>query len=158
MGWEILKWSLPINVAVLWMIGGQLIKGVRRFGVPGLTLMVALIDKWKKEKKDWAVLVFVLLIPVLCMGYGVNSFLMKIFKKDWIVRVAYAIILSLPFLAYTLLSPQYTLLQYGIITVSLIGAFQVRAGTLAKIGKYDILIEDIIRGLTLGGALLWMMG
>ena len=148
---------LPYLIMVLWMIGGQFQKGARRFGVPGISLVVSLYSQWKKDKKNWRVLVFLLLIPVLCTGYGVSSVLMRIFKKDWTVRLMYAIMLSIPYGIYIALTPANTMTQYFIITIALIGAFQVRAGSLGKIGKYDILIEDIVRSLTVGYALQWVL-
>ena len=151
-------WILPWGIMGLWLVGGQLEKGARRFGVPGLALVAGLWEKWKEApKKRMKLLVFVILIPILSMGYGVNSWLMGIFKKDWIVRFVYGIMLSVPLGIYTTLTPQNTMIHYFIITGLLVAAFQLRAGSLGKIGKYDILVEDIVRSLTLGYSITWLI-
>lgn len=127
--WAIL---FVIGIIVLGLIGGQKNKGARRFGIPGLTFVAGLINfRWKN-------LSFLLLIPVLAMGYGENSFLMGIFHNDTLVRLAYAVILSIPF---AFLGIKRFLIALPLI----IGAFQIRGGSLASFGGFDILIEDIVR-------------
>lgn len=159
---EVLLWVLfPPAIMVLWMIGGQINKGVRRFGIPGTSMIGAvfwrLTDGEKKSFKETSkLLVLLLLIPVLVMGYGINSKLMKIFKKDLTVRIAYAIMVSIPLGIYAIITPN-PFWKYPIITTSLIVAFQVRAGSLSKIGVYDVLIEDMVRGLVLGYSLIWLI-
>lgn len=139
-------------VMILWLIGGQINKAVRRYGVPGVALLSAVITSLKddKNKNKWyKYLPLLVAIPILSIGYGTDSALKKVFKKDWIVRVVYGIILSLPFLALTLMTtnPYW---KYIITVLSLCGAFSIQAGSLGRIGTFDILIEDIIRSAVLG--------
>ena len=125
-----------ITITFLGMFGGQKKKGARRFGIPLFSITINL-----KERK-WKNLAFLLLIPILCMGYGENSFLMQIFNNDAIVRIVYGALLSLPFLFFGIK-------KWLISLISLIIAFSIRAGSLFTIGDFDILIEDIIRYGTL---------
>ena len=152
---------LPLPVTILWMVGGQIAKGARRFGVPGIVVMFALWQSFRKvrtvdKKAAWTYLVFLLFMPILAMGYGINSVYMKVFKQEWLVRAMYALTLSLPFLLYMVLTRE-PLWQWGVAAVVLVGAFAVRADKLGTIGKFDFLIEDIVRGMSFGGLLVWMI-
>ena len=151
---------LPPIITILWLIGGQISKGARRYGVPGATLALLFIQLLKTNKKEMKqclkYLIFLLLIPALTVGYGINSHLMKWLKREWLVRVAYATMLSVPLLVYALVAGQVW--KYPVILALLIGAFQVRADKLGTIGdSFDILVEDIVRSLTLGGAIVWLV-
>jgi hypothetical protein len=121
------------------MYGGQKNKGVRRFGIPGLAIIASFVAGFR-----WKDLAFLLLIPVLCMGYGVDSVYMKIFKVEWLVRFMYGLTLSIPFIVYGLT-------RYLVAAISLACVFLIRAGSLGYITWFgDILIEDICRYSTLG--------
>ncbi len=119
--------------------GGQKNKGTRRFGIPGLAFILSLFDGFQ-----WKDLVFLLLIFPLCMGYGENSILMGFLGVEWLVRLVYALLLSLPFFLFSW--------RRGLIaSVLLIGAFQIHAGSLGHISWFgDLLIEDIVRYSVLG--------
>lgn len=125
------------------MLGGQkgVTKGVRRFGIPSLATLLGFFSK--NKKKCW---VFTLLAPVLCVGYGENSVLMGWFNSDFIVRIVYGGLLSLPFLFFGIRKWVFTAL-------SLMIAYSIRAGSLGVIFGMDILIEDICRYGVLG---LWV--
>ena len=147
---------LPFVICVLWLVGGQVEKGFRRFGIPGSVSLAVLWgvfikERAKRPKLAWSALAWLLCIPVLSMGYGVDSWLGKVFKKDLTIRVAYAIILSLPFFVFERVTgePGWFIIP---TVVSLIGAFQVRAGSLFQIGEFDVLVEDVVRSLTFGTA------
>ena len=116
------------------MYGGQKNKGVRRFGIAGLAVAMDF-------KRGWPML---FLIPVLIMGYGEKSILMGWIGNEILVRVAYAILLGLPFMFYGF--------KRGFVAVgALVIAFQVQAGSLGYISWFgDILVEDICRYGTLG--------
>ena len=141
---KILKWIkrifTVISVTLMGMAGGQkgITKGVRRFGIPGLATLLGFFSK--NKKKAWA---FTLLIPILCIGYGENSFLMGIFNSDFIVRIVYGLLISIPFIVFGITKWLFTAL-------SLMIAFSIRAGSLGSIGGFDVLVEDICRYLTLG--------
>jgi hypothetical protein len=131
--------SLMISILTLGAYGGQKNKGARRFGIPGIAFLVSLSSKLK-----WRSLIFLLLIPILVMGYGENSALMGFLGIEWLVRLAYALLLSLPF---WLFGPR----RGAFAAVSLALAFQLRAGSLGHISWFgDILIEDIARYGVLG--------
>lgn len=127
-----------LSITIMGMIGGQINKAVRRYGIATVSVFYGLYKKTKEKKY----LLFLLFAPILSSGYGENSLLMKIFRRDWIVRIVYAFILSAPLMAY---DPKHLILY----PICLAGAFSVRAGGF-KIYKYDFLYEDFIRYLTIG--------
>jgi len=133
------------------MMGGQFTKAVRRFGIGGVAILFSVSDDIKEKKKfknKIKYIGFLLTIPLLSMGYGANSWLMKIFKSDAKVRIAYATLLALPFWVFGWA-------HFLVALASLIGAFQVRAGGF-KIGpSYDFLYEDLVRYMILGINLSW---
>lgn len=122
-----------ISITILGMYGGQKEKGARRFGIPGFAIAMDL-------KRGWPLL---LLIPVLIIGYGENSWLMDKIHIEFLVRVAYALLLSIPFYFYGL--------KRGLVSsVALVVAFQVQAGSLGHWDLFgDILINDLLRYGTL---------
>jgi hypothetical protein len=128
-----------LGTMFLGMFGGQKNKGARRFGIPGLAVLMS----WLSGEFKCKYLSFLLLIPILIMGYGENSFLMKILGNDTLVRLVYGAILSLPFLFFGIF-------RWLIALISLVIAFIIRAGSLGQIWGMDILIEDIIRYGVLG--------
>ena len=143
----------PFLIMILGMWGGQKTKSVRREGIALSSVLVHSIittienkklDKSKKSKRVSKYLILLILSPLLRMGYGENSKLMKVFKYDWLVRIVYGALLGLPFLVWNI--------WYAPIVLAC--AWSVRAGSLGtvKIGKkdYDILIEDMVRYFSLG--------
>ena len=133
-----------ITITFLGMYGGQKNKGARRFGIPFFSILI----KFKELK--FKSLAFLLLIPILCLGYGENSFLMQILGDDTLVRLVYGFILSLPFLFFGI---KKWLLSAILLPI----AFSVRAGSLGNIGNFDILIEDILRYGTLGFVIIYIV-
>jgi hypothetical protein len=123
-----------ITLAGMW--GGQRDKWVRRYLTP---LIATLYTKLKKKEKKAPLLLA--LIGILSMGYGVNSFLRNkiCFNNDALTRVVYGLLLAIPFLFFDK--------WYALIALPI--AFSIRAGGF-KIGKYDVLFEDIIRYGVLG--------
>ena len=138
---------LPVFIA-MGMFGGQWCKGIRRFGIPGLATTVAGIKDIKDKKLRWKLYFVALLSFVLAMGYGENSFLMKVFKKDWLVRIIYGLILSIPFLINGV----------WVAPILLAGAWSIHAGGFVIYKKFDFLFEDLIRYTTLGSLLCWVLG
>ena len=137
---------LPVFIA-LGMIGGQKIKGIRRFGISGLAVTIAGIKDIKDKRLRWKYYTLAILSFLLSIGYGENSFLMKVFKRDWLVRIAYGCILSVPFLfSGVWLAP-----------ILLAGAWSVRAGGFKIYKEYDFLWEDLVRYTTLGGLICWVI-
>lgn len=128
------------GVAVLGLMGGQGRiggKAPRRFGIPVFILAMGNFSK--------KTLPFLLLMPILAIGYGESSWISSYFSnQEWIVRLAYAFLLSLPFLFYGIK-------RWLWAVVTLVAAFQVRAGSLGHVGFWgDILAEDLCRYLILG--------
>lgn len=125
-----------IGVMLLGMFGGQREKGARRFGIFGLVLT---IDSF--NKRTWPL---ILIVPILALGYGENSFLYEKLNSDLLVRFVYAVLLSLPFLFYGLR-------RWICACLLLVVAFQVHAGSLGYLSWFgDILVEDILRYGVLG--------
>jgi hypothetical protein len=126
------------------MTGGQLIKATRRYGVPLLAAAFMYLGQEKKRDKIKG-LVLLILIPLLSMGYGQNSKLFSWLKKDWLVRLAYGLLVSIPFWFFGG--------WYASIALPL--AYSIRDKWLPlpsfKVYKdYDFLWEDFFRFLTLG--------
>lgn len=141
-----IKWLLfPVFVA-FGMIGGQWCKGIRRFGISGLATTVAVGEDVKDKKCQWKRYTLLLLAFILSIGYGENSVYMKVFKKDWLVRIAYGLTLSIPFL----------IMGIWIAPLLLALAWSVRAGGF-KIDKYDWLWEDFVRYSTLSGLICYIL-
>jgi len=129
---------------ILYLWGGQLQKWVRRIILPSAYTLWKLIQNPKIDKNyRWRSFFLLLLIPLLSMGYGIDSSLMKVLKKEWLVRLAYATFLYIPF---ALMSVPI----WGLI--ALILAFQVRIDkSIADFYKgYDIIYDDIVRAIAIG--------
>jgi len=139
------EFIFPFLVMILGMIGGQRIKAVRRYGIPALSATFIKIGlKPDKTRKDWVKYhLLVVLMFVLSMGYGEHSWLRSVFKTDWATRFIYACLISLVFI----IAPWQL---YLVCLLALVVVFQIRAGSLGQIGRYDILVEDILRYYTLG--------
>lgn len=134
-----MKWVKAIFTALatlfLGMYGGQKDKNARRYGISTLGAVIG----WKRG------LPLLLLIPVLVLGYGPNSWIGGfVGGNEVLIRLLYGFLLSLPFYFYGL--------RRGLVaSVSLVLVFQVHAGSLGHIAWFgDFLIEDIVRYLTLG--------
>lgn len=127
------------------MYGGQKNKAVRRFGLPSIAIGYGFSMGW-----DWRYLAFLGFIPVLVMGYGVDSVLGGFLGHiEWLIRLVYAVLLGIPFVFFGLW-------RWIIATILLIIAFQIHAGSLGNISWFgDILIEDIIRYSTLTGLIVF---
>lgn len=128
-------------ITACYLIGGQIEKSVRRYGVPTFAIMYAYIKDRHNDAKVKARYLFLLgLVGILSIGYGEKSIIKKIVKVEWAIRLVYSLLLALMFILAG--CPYY----YSPIIV---GAFQVRAGRLGSISafgkEYDILIEDICR-------------
>jgi len=139
-----MKWVKAIFgfLGVLWggLSGGQGKQGgkaPRRFGIPAICLLIG-----------WPV-GLLLAIP-LSIGYGVDSILGNwLGNIEWLIRVVYALLLSLPFLFFGLW-------RWVWAAILLVVAFQVQAGSLGHLNAFgDILIEDIVRYGTLGGLIIF---
>jgi len=145
---------------ILWLIGGQTAKWVRRYCVPTFTILAGLVRYLRDPKRNEhasKVLVLIPLIGILSMGYGINSKLRKMFKKDWLVRLIYAIIIAVPLWIYAMIMPTVPIIKPLIIMIALCSAFQIRAGKLFTVGKFDILIEDLVRSFVLGMGFTWII-
>lgn len=143
---KFLKWVGSIfSIVVSGMYGGQKKKSVRRYGIPFISSLTGII----KDGFDWRDLTFLLWIPLLSMGYGENSMLMGLLGDDWIVRIVYGILLSIPFFFFGW--------KKGFLSAILLaGAFSIKAGSLGHLSWFgDLLIEDIIRYSVLGGLLIF---
>ena len=120
-------------------------KAPRRFGLPSIALLFGWSMGW-----NWRYLAFLLLIPILCIGYGGNSVLGAFVGHiEWLIRVVYALLLSIPFYVFTW--------KRGVVaSILLIIAFAIRAGSLGYISWFgDILIEDIFRYGVLSGLVIF---
>jgi hypothetical protein len=100
-----MKWIKAIiawfGIVISGMAGGQGKlggKAPRRFGIPAIAIFTGWSFGW-----SWKYLAFLLLIPLLSMGYGVDSHLGAICGHiEWLIRLVYALLLSLPFFIFGL--------------------------------------------------------
>lgn len=139
-----MKWLKAILgfLGILWggISGGQgkqLGKAPRRFGIPLICLLIGFPAG-------------VLFVIPLSMGYGVDSVLGDwLWHIEWLIRLVFALILSLPF--------YFAGLWRGVwASVLLVIAFQIHAGSLGYTAGFgDWLIEDLIRYGTLGALVIF---
>jgi hypothetical protein len=137
-------------IGILWggMSGGQgkqAGKSPRRFGIPLIGSMFALSVGWR-----WKYLAFLLFIPILSIGYGVDSILGNIcFHNETMIRVIYALLLSTPFAVFGAL-------RWSMAAGLLVVAFQIQAGSLGYTPWFgDFLVEDIVRYSILAGLIIF---
>lgn len=136
-------WCVPL-VILYFCLGGQIHKLFRPIGVPLSILSVY----WAFYPDTVLVTLPVLLYGfLLTLGYGVNSRLMKWLRSEQAVRIVYGVLISIPVLILSVITTNWA----AILWVPVIVANScIRMGSWGKIGKYDILPVDIIRGATLG--------
>jgi hypothetical protein len=97
-----MKWFKAIIAWVAMVLagmrGGQKDKVWRRVGFPVIAVSAGWSFGW-----SWKYLAFLLFIPILSMGYGVDSIMWAwCFHIEWIIRLVYALLLSLPFYIFCL--------------------------------------------------------
>ena len=140
--------AFVMAVIVLWLIGGQFWKPARRYLIPTIASLYALFLK-DRHKRRFAPLLLIL-SAILSMGYGEDSHLRKLLcGSEFWTRVVMALLIASVPITYSSLTNGCSL-NCVLMLVMNIGAWQVRAGSLCKIGRYDVLIEDICRSLALG--------
>lgn len=118
-----------------------MMKWTRRYGIPLSSAMFLYVHKKKEGKEKWRALIIGWLLIALSIGYGQNSTLFRILGgKDWLVRIVYGLIISVPFLFWGM--------WYASPVLAL--AYSFRAGGF-KIGdKFDFLFEDFVRFSVIG--------
>lgn len=136
-----------LPIIVFFMLGGQINKYYRPLGIClslGLGWLI-----WHNH--PWGcILPSVSYFGILLIGYGEHSLLMKIFKEEQSVRICYGILLGMPVLVTSFLTGNlWAILGFPLVVTSCM----VRLGSLGRIGKFDILPTDFLRGLALGCAM-----
>ena len=138
-----MNWLLVPIITVLGMVGGQWGKWLRRFGIPSTAITYNIIKDIQYKRIRWKKYFLGLLAFFLSIGYGENSILIKIFRLDWLVRIIYGILLSIPFFLVGS--------KYGIpAIIALPIAWSLRLGKFKIYKDYDFLWEDFVRYGTLG--------
>jgi len=133
------------------MLGGQINKLFRPIG---MTISIALAYLIWHNHPWWCVLPVLLYAIDLDLGYGPNSKLFKWLKDDELVRDVYGVLCAIPvFLTCALTQKWFSM--FGCLGV--IVAYQLREGSWGRIGKYDILPDDLFRGLAIGLAMSWAL-
>lgn len=142
--------SIPL-VTLFGMLGGQLNKLFRPIGIPLAIIGAYFIH----PNHEWFCILPTLLYGViLTIGYGENSKLFKLFNDDEMTMDVYSILCCIPLIITFLLTKNLTS-AFGILIV--LGAFQIRLGSIGKIGKYDILWNDFFRWGAVGIAMAWAL-
>jgi len=138
-------------VVLFFMLGGQVSKLFRPIGV---TLSVSTMYLLTTNDHPLYVIPTLLYGGILLIGYGENSQLMKWLKTEHKVRIIYGILLALPVLLSISLTQRWEVL---ISVPFVVASNMLRMGSIGKIGKYDILPTDIVRGLAVGLAMSWAL-
>jgi hypothetical protein len=142
---EMIYFIVWITSVVLWAIGGQAWKPARRFILPLFYSILFFLTS--KDKKDKIKSVgFLSLIGINSMGYGEDSHLMRLLNNEPLVRFAYAVLLCIPF--FFVLPRSHFLVS----SILIIFAFQLHLGAI-KLGKYDLLFEDVARSSAIAAAI-----
>jgi hypothetical protein len=130
---------VTLIVMLFWCAGGQFWKPARRYGIPIVCALYA-----------HSYLLLLMTIP-LSVGYGENSWVKSWLKQsETMIRVVMASFISS--LLITCGNHMNLWTAFLIFAIN-ITAWKIRAGSLGKIGKYDVLIEDIVRALALSVSL-----
>lgn len=138
-------------VVLFFMLGGQIQKLFRPIGI---TLSIATMYLICTKDAPLFVIPTLLYGGILTIGYGENSKLMKWLKTEQKVRIIYGILLALP----VILSISLTQRWEALLSIPFVVASNMlRIGSIGKIGKYDILPTDIVRGLAVGLAMSWAL-
>lgn len=143
-------WSVPL-VILFGMLGGQINKLFRPIGIP---LSIAAIYAIHHNHEWWCILPTFLYGFLITLGYGPNSKLFEFLQDEELAIDAYSVICCLP-IVFTFLLTKNLNAAFGILIV--LGAFQIKLGSLGKIGKYDIEINDIFRWSAIGIAMAWAL-
>jgi hypothetical protein len=143
-----------VSINILWLIGGQCSKAMRRYCLPAICAFKGILEARKGHRRwDIPVMVSLLLVGILSMGYGVDSWLKKACGGvEWVTRLVMSLLIVAAITP--LMIGHWSWIKLTITLIMSIAAWQVRAGSLAKIGKYDILLEDICRASSLALAIV----
>lgn len=148
-------WLIPIPVAfvALWCLGGQIKTYWRRFVLPVAVLALSMAYLHFTPDKHWYVgLPALLFIPDFIEGYGPKSWIYKWLRNETEVRMAYGAMCSLPIIGTAMWTGHWWCLLISVVEPAL---FVVELGSWGKIGKYDILGDDVVRALGLGIFWVW---
>lgn len=143
--------SIPL-VMFFYMLGGQTLKWIRPVGVA-----LSLFGVYGLLHHSTWYLGFPALFYgfELAFGYGTNSIFSKIDNhNDEETRILYGIWCCIPIVIACIFFHHWLRLL-GMLLI--VGAFQDRAGTWFKIGKYDFLEEDFWRSLAIATAMSWSL-
>lgn len=106
----IMKLLWLVGYAALYGYGGISNKWLRRIlGAAWMTCGVALFASLQKTWDPWYLTVFLMLFGSTSLGYGVNSTLMKWFKRDPIVRLVVGVFFGFTPLSIAILGGQWGL-------------------------------------------------
>jgi hypothetical protein len=142
-------------VIILWLLGGQINKSYRRVALPIICALNGHLNANKRHpvNRGLAVVVLLLAIP-LSIGYGETSMIRKwLGGSDNITRLLISIFIIIV-INIVLMITGFTWFKLTQIVWLNILAWQIKAGSLGKIGSYDILLEDIYRSTALATSLL----
>ncbi len=140
-----------LTIITTYMLGGQIGSAWRKYG-GGATILALVI--WRAVANDggvwWTNLPLLLICPVLFIGYGDNSKLMKWLKNEDSVRFAEAALLWIP----TATCAGFGLWWIAMLNLAvLLAAFHLKAGGFKILGK-DFLYEDLARSTAIAITIL----
>lgn len=135
----IFKIIIVLLITALGMVGGQCKKWTRRFIMPSLATIYTIISKEKKNKIKG--LYYLLLMGIISLGYGTDSWLRKVLGgSDTLTRLVYGLLVSIPFIFF---GKWYA-------CIALPAVWSIRAGGFKLPNGKDWLWEDFARYSCLG--------
>jgi hypothetical protein len=142
-------WLLPIIPMFVFMYcwGGQVRNWMRRYVLPVSVMLLTMAYFHYSTEKHWYMAIPALLfIPDFVEGYGEKSWLFKLFKVDWETRMAYGFMCALTIAGEAVWQGHYWACTAVMIEPVL---YLMEFSSWGKIGKYDILGDDVVRALGL---------
>jgi len=143
LGVWVVKIITVVLCAVLYRLGGQYEKAIRRFVMPILYISACCgIAVWKSNFSWWIVLTLPMLICSLCLGYGADNFSGKIRK-----RFIYGLAISFSFLPFAILFNSWILYIFhtllciiGSIVFGVLNPFKEAVAEEAVLGLIYLLL------------------
>ena len=144
----IIKFLLIGLCAVLYRLGGQYNKAIRRYAMPFVYIAgISALAAWKNTFNWWLLLSYPLLMGSLCIGYGGSNIWQKVRKRG-----IYGLALALSFLPFAFIYNNWILYAWhcilcigGVITFGVFNPFgDFAVGEEATIGVIILLMPSMM--------------
>lgn len=139
-------------VVLFYILGGQYGSAWRKYGIMSVT-MILVGNGIMNGAHWWVYLPLALFSAALFLGYGEKSWFMKLVHNDETIRWLEGFALGIGMTACAFLQDRWV--ASLVLLLVICGAFQIKAGA-SKIGRFELLWEDVARAISLASA-LWMV-